>query len=89
MDFWIILYIIDWFLFVIVGGTVLYLGVFSIASLFSRESVQSAAKIQNRFAVIIPSYKQDKIIEQAVVSILSQDYPQRMFYVVVVSDHQS
>jgi cellulose synthase/poly-beta-1,6-N-acetylglucosamine synthase-like glycosyltransferase len=89
MDFWIILYIIDWLLFLPVAGTVLYLGVFSIASLFSRESVLSTAKIQNRFAIIIPSYKQDKVIEQAVVSILSQDYPQRLFDVVVVSDHQS
>lgn len=89
MDFWIILYIIDWLLFLPVAGTVLYLGVFSIASLFSRESVLSTAKAQNRFAIIIPSYKQDQVIEQAVVSILSQDYPQRMFDVVVVSDHQS
>ena len=89
MDFWIILYIIDWFLFILVGGTVLYLGVFSIASLFSRESVLSTAKTQNRFAIIIPSHKQDNVIEQTVVSILSQDYPQRMFDVVVVSDHQS
>ena len=89
MDFWIILYIIDWILFILVGGTVLYLGVFSIASLFTRDTVQNTAKTQNRFAIIIPAYKQDNVIEQTVVSILSQDYPQRMFDVVVVSDHQS
>ena len=89
MDFWIILYIIDWILFIPVAGTVLYLGIFSVASLFTRDSVQNTAKIQNRFAIIIPSHKQDNVIEQTVVSILSQDYPQRMFDVVVVSDHQS
>lgn len=89
MDFWIILYIIDWILFIPVAGTVLYLGVFSVASLFTRNTVQNKAKIQNRFTVIIPSHKQDSVIEQAVVSILSQDYPQRLFDVVVVSDHQS
>ena len=89
MDLWIILKIIDWLLFIMVGGTVLYLGVFSIASLFDRDTVQNKAKIQNRIVVIIPSYKQDKIVEQTVVSILSQDYPQRLFDVVVVSDHQS
>lgn len=89
MDFWIILYIIDWILFIPVAGTVLYLGIFSVASLFTRESVLDKAKIQNRFAIIIPSHKQDQVIEQAVVSILSQDYPQRLFDVVVVSDHQS
>ncbi|SEA90853.1 Glycosyltransferase, catalytic subunit of cellulose synthase and poly-beta-1,6-N-acetylglucosamine synthase [Xylanibacter ruminicola] len=89
MDFWIILFIIDWVLFIPTAGTALYLGVFSVASLFNRNTVQTKAKTQNRFAVIIPSYKQDKVIEQAVVSILSQDYPQRLFDVVVVSDHQS
>ena len=89
MDFWIILYIIDWILFIPVAGTVLYLGVFSVASLFTRNTVQNKAKNQNRIAVIIPSHKQDNVIEQAVVSILSQDYPQRLFDVVVVSDHQS
>ena len=89
MDFWILLYIIDWILFIPVAGTVLYLGVFSVASLYNRNTVQNKAKIQNRIAVIIPSHKQDNVIEQAVVSILSQDYPQRLFDVVVVSDHQS
>ena len=89
MDFWIILYIIDWILFIPVAGTVLYLGIFSVASLFSKNTVQDKAKSQNRFAIIIPSHKQDSVIEQAVVSILSQDYPQRLFDVVVVSDHQS
>ena len=89
MDFWILLVIIDWLLFILVGGTVLYLGIFSIASLFTRDTIQNNAKNQNRFAIIIPSHKQDNVIEQAVVSILSQDYPQRMFDVVVVSDHQS
>lgn len=89
MDFWILLYIIDWILFIPVAGTVLYLGIFSVASQFSRDSVMDKAKTQNRFAIIIPSYKQDSVIEQAVVSILSQDYPQRLFDVVVVSDHQS
>ena len=69
MDFWIILFIIDWLLFIPVAGTVLYLGFFSIASVFNRDTVQTKAKTQNRFAVIIPSYKQDSVIEQAVVSI--------------------
>ncbi len=89
MDFWLLLYIIDWILFIPVAVTVLYLGIFSVASLLTRNTVQNKSKIQNRFAVIIPSHKQDSVIEQAVISILSQDYPQRMFDVVVVSDHQS
>ena len=89
IDFWLILYIIDWTLFFFTAATVLYLGVFSIASLFKRSTGISKAKLQRRFIVLIPSYKQDSVIEQTVLSILSQSYPQRMFDVTVISDHQS
>ena len=89
MDFWVILYIIDWFLFIIVAGTVLYLGVFAVAALFSRKSAPIKSKNQSRIVILIPAYRQDDVVEQAVVSILGQAYPQRMFDVVVISDHQS
>lgn len=88
MDFWLILYIIDWLLFIITAGTVLYLGVFAVGALFNRNHEQPKAKKQNRIVVLIPSYKQDEVIEQTVISILSQAYPQRMFDVTVISDHQ-
>ena len=88
-DFWILLYIVDWTLFSFVAGTVLYLGVFAIASIFNRNTVYSKAKTQNRFVILIPSYKQDDVIEHTVASILGQVYPMRLFDVVVISDHQS
>ena len=88
-DFWIILYIIDCLLFIITAGTVLYLGFFAIASLFTKNTVISNAKTIRRFIVLIPSYKQDEVIEHTVLSILGQAYPQRMFDVTVISDHQS
>lgn len=88
MDFWLILYIIDWLLFIVTASTVLYLGVFAIASLFKRKNEITRAKKQNRIVVLIPAYKQDEVIEQTVISILGQAYPQRMFDVTVISDHQ-
>ena len=88
-DFWIILYVIDGILFTITAITVLYLGIFAIASLFKKSYDISKAKLQRRFIVLIPSYKQDAMIEHTVLSILSQSYPQRMFDVTVISDHQS
>ena len=88
INYWHILYIIDWVLFIIVAATVLYLGVFTIASLFNKNHKSPRTKKQNRIVVLIPSYKQDDVIEQTVISILSQAYPQRMFDVVVISDHQ-
>ena len=44
MDFWLILYIIDWTLFAFVAVTVLYLGVYAIAALFEKNSVINKAK---------------------------------------------
>ena len=89
MNFWLILYIIDWFFFIITAGTVLYLGIFSIASIFSRTTNINEAKIKRRFIILIPAYKQDHVIEQTILSILAQSYPQRLFDVTVISDHQS
>ena len=90
MDFWIILYIIDWTFFIGVALTTIYIFVFSIASLFAKHATVSKAKRQNRFIVLIPSYKeQEKTISQCIISILGQTYPQRMFDVIVISDHQS
>lgn len=88
MNFWWFLYIIDGLLFAFVALTVLYFLVFSIASLFKHRNEVKKAKIQNRFIVLIPSYKQDASIRKTVNSILGQTYPQRMFDVVVISDHQ-
>ena len=89
MDFWLLLYIVDWFFFFFVAGTVLYLGIFSIASLFKRTTNINEAKIKRRFIILIPAYKQDHVIEQTILSILAQSYPQRLFDVTVISDHQS
>lgn len=89
MNFWTILYIIDWILFIPIAGTVLYLGFFAIAAMFNRHSNIPKSKLQNRFVVLIPAYQQDDVIEQTVVSVLGQAYPQRMFDITVISDHQN
>ena len=88
MDFWTILYILDWALFIPIAGTILYLGFFAIAALFNRQHNIPRSKQQNRFVIIIPAYQQDDVIEQTVISVLGQAYPQRMFDVTVISDHQ-
>lgn len=88
MNNWWILYITDGFLFFFVALTVLYMLVFSFTALFSRRSEVPKAKKLNRFIIIIPSYKKDSTILQTVNSVLGQTYPQRMFDIVVVSDHQ-
>ncbi|MBR1687986.1 MAG: glycosyltransferase [Prevotella sp.] len=89
MNFWTILYIIDWGLFIIVSLTVLYMTIFTLASLVGKHTTIPTAKHQNRFIVLIPAYKKDKVIEQTIVSILGQNYPQRLFDITVISDHQN
>jgi len=88
ITFWDILIFSDLLLFIIVAITVLYLGIFAITSLINKSHESPRTKKQNRFVVLIPSYHQDAVIEQSVISILSQAYPQRMFDVTVISDHQ-
>lgn len=88
ITFWDILFVVDIVLFIITAATVLYLGIFAVASLFKKNHESPRTKKQNRFVILIPSYKQDAVIEQAVISILSQAYPQRMFDVTIISDHQ-
>lgn len=89
MNLYLIFYIINYFLLIIVGMTTLYLLFFSIASLFNRHTSIPRAKKQNRFLVLIPSYKKDKAILNTVSAILGQSYPMRLFDVTVISDHQS
>lgn len=78
----------DLLLFILVAMTVLYLAFFALAALYNRHHDSPRSKKQNRVVILIPSFKQDAVIEQTVISILSQAYPQRMFDVVVISDHQ-
>ena len=88
MNFWWILYAIDWLLFIGVSLTVAYVVFFSLAALVSKHSNVPKAKRQSRFIVLIPAYKDDQVILNTVKSILSQTYPQRLFDVTVISDHQ-
>lgn len=89
MNYWWILHIIDAVVFFSSALTVLYVLFFAVASLFYRRTELPKAKRQNRFIVLIPSYKKDNVVLQTVNSVLGQTYPQRLFDVVVVSDHQS
>ena len=86
MDFWLILHIIDWTLFILVSLTTLYMLFFSVTSLFYHKSTIPKTRQQNRFIILITSYKNPKVI-QTVKSVLGQTYPQRLFDITVVSDH--
>lgn len=80
---------IDWILFIPVFLTIIYLAIFAVASLIVRHSETPTAKHENRFIIMIPAYKAGKSLEMTVRSILGQSYPQRLFDVTVIADHES
>ena len=88
MNFWSILTYTDLVVYILVALTVLYLGIFAFTSMFARHSETPKAKNQNRFIILIPSYKSGKSLEMTVNSILGQTYPQRLFDVTVIADHE-
>lgn len=88
MDFWTILTYTDLIIFILVALTVLYLGIFAFTSMFARHSETPKARNQNRFIIFIPSHKSGKSVELTVNSILGQTYPQRLFDVTVIADHE-
>lgn len=88
MDFWTILTYTDIIIFILVALTVLYLGIFAFTSMFARHSEIPKAKSQNRFIILIPSHRGGKSVEMTVNSILGQTYPQRLFDVTVIADHE-
>ena len=86
MDFWLILFIIDWLLFGTVAIAVLYMLIYTIASLFYTKREIPKTKQLNRFIILIPSYNNPGVV-QTVKSVLAQSYPMRLFDVTVISNH--
>ena len=86
MEFWDILYYSDLFFFIFVCLTVVYMGIFAMASMFSQHQEVPKSRTENRFIIFIPAYKNGPSAEQTVRSILGQTYPQRLFDVTVIAD---
>lgn len=88
MNIWQLFTYVDLGIFILVSLTVIYLGIFALTSMFARHSETPKAKNQNRFIILIPSHKSGKSIEMTVNSILGQTYPQRLFDVTIIADHE-
>lgn len=86
MDFWTIIYYCDLAFFIFVCLTVVYMGIFAMASMFSQHQEIPKTRVENRFIILIPAYKNGPSAEQTVRSILGQTYPQRLFDVTVIGD---
>lgn len=82
-----IITVLDWILFILSAISVLYLSIFSFASLFFKNEIQSTfSSDYKRILIMIPAYKEDKVIFDSVNSLLKQDYPKSFYDIVVISD---
>ena len=81
-----VIYIIDWILFVPLAFCVSYLLFYAVASRFYRSPQYPAARKQHRFAILLPTYREDRVIVNAVQSFLGQEYPAELYDVIVISD---
>ena len=81
-----ILLILDWILYVLFAINILYLLVYSLASLRRRPAKMAPAEEHKRIALLIAAYREDAVIMDTVQACLVQDYPSDR-YDVVISDH--
>ncbi len=88
-----ILHIIDFVLWAFIACSVAYVVFFAIISLFYDKDdsiAEHAAALKNelnRFLILYPAYKEDKVILNAVEQFILQDYPKDLYKLVVISDH--
>ena len=82
-----ILLILDWVLYVLFAINILYLLVYSLASLRRKPAKMAPAKEHKRIALLIAAYREDAVIMDTVQACLVQDYPSDRYDVVVISDH--
>ena len=81
-----LLIITDEVFFGIIAISVIYAFVFAFFSVLGKKKRYPLAKKHDKFLILVPAYKEDKVILQTVESILEQEYPENKMDVVVISD---
>lgn len=85
-----IIHLIDFLLWLFVAGSVFYVSLFAIISLFpTRSSSKNINKEsrRTRFLVLFPAYKEDRVIINSLNKFVEQDYPRDCYDVAVIADH--
>ncbi|WP_347396248.1 glycosyltransferase, partial [Parabacteroides leei] len=59
---------------------------FSIVSHLHLERNSSLSSVTKRIAILIPAYKEDRVIMECVASCMNQNYPTDKYDIVVISD---
>lgn len=73
--------------FCYIALSILYLFIFALASLKKQKKKQEETNVfYHHFVILLPAYKEDKVIEDSILSLLRQDYPKECYNIVVISD---
>lgn len=83
----ILFHILLLILFSYLGLNAAYVLLFAVAGLVRRPRAYAAISPKKKFAVFIPSYKEDNIILDTARQAVLQDYPRDHFDVVLIADH--
>jgi cellulose synthase/poly-beta-1,6-N-acetylglucosamine synthase-like glycosyltransferase len=84
----LILQIIEIMLLIWFAFTVIYISFYAYASLFFKAPTQSnPSRKLAKILVLIPAYKEDKVILKTVQTICKQAYPNSQYKVVLIADH--
>ena len=81
--------LIELILFYMLSISAGYVLVFALASKLYRKRKYKQNDTYNRFAVLFPAYKEDKVIVQSVISFLEQDYPKDKYEKMVIHFRKS
>jgi cellulose synthase/poly-beta-1,6-N-acetylglucosamine synthase-like glycosyltransferase len=81
--------VIDFLFFVFFGVPVVYLAFFAISSIRRKPEPAPSAESPHSFLILIPAYKEDRVIFGCVEACLKQDYPKDKFNVVVIAEGMS
>jgi cellulose synthase/poly-beta-1,6-N-acetylglucosamine synthase-like glycosyltransferase len=81
-----ILIIIQIVLFVYFGTVVFYIFSISVASLFPIKTKSYLDVVNRKIALIIPGFKEDRVILEVAEDALNQSYPRHLFDVIVIAD---
>lgn len=85
----LIISIIDFFLFILFTINIVYLLFFSLMSYKSCKQILLKDIKYKKIAILIPAYKEDRVIKECVESCLNQDYPKGNYDVIVISDRMT
>ncbi len=73
-------------LYIYLAFSVTYITLFAFASIRRERTVFRHSEHRNRFLILIPAYKEDRVIFDSVNSLLMNDYPKERYTITVISD---